>query len=240
MIPTAVLMKLATLGLSEAQAEAVAGMLSTVEAATKGEADAVIEKSREKVRVRVQKWRAKQPVTLPNVTERYVTAHASAPPAPDLENNKTNKQGRKQDSEPQARGGLADFQAELSSILDAEHVEAICAVRRKKGATFSALAGRGLVKALRACPDINAAADEMVLRNWTGVKPDWLESRNRQNGHSPPAHQGDGYNAVLNGIINGKHDEHAGPTIDASFDRTDRGSTANLVQFDAFSKGYRP
>lgn len=97
MIPTAVLTKLATLGLSEAQAEAVAGMLTDVECATKGEADAVLEKGREKVRARVQKWRAKQPVTLPNVTERYVTAHASASPAPDLENKQTNKQESKRE-----------------------------------------------------------------------------------------------------------------------------------------------
>jgi hypothetical protein len=103
MIPTAVLTKLATLGLSEAQAEAVASMLSAVETATKGEADAVIEKGREKVRVRVQKWRAKQSVTLPNVTQRYVTAHVSADDAPDLENKQTNKQENKEGASPSAR-----------------------------------------------------------------------------------------------------------------------------------------
>ena len=57
MIPARVLAKLATLGLSGEQAEAVADMLSEVEAATKEASEAVIEKSRSKVRARVQKWR---------------------------------------------------------------------------------------------------------------------------------------------------------------------------------------
>lgn len=56
-IPTSVLMKMATIGLSEEQAMAVAEMLSVVEKATEETCNAVVETSRGKARERVQRWR---------------------------------------------------------------------------------------------------------------------------------------------------------------------------------------
>ncbi len=56
MIPAEVIMKLATLGLDERQAEAVATMLADVEAATLSQAEEGLEKSREKARARWRKW----------------------------------------------------------------------------------------------------------------------------------------------------------------------------------------
>lgn len=93
--------------------------------------------------------------------------------------------GRKKENAPSAREDLDGFKAELSSILDPERIEALVAVRRKKGATMTPHAGRLLAKALAACPNVAEAADEMVLRNWTSVKPEWLE-RQRSTATAPP------------------------------------------------------
>lgn len=100
-------------------------------------------------------------------------------------NKKISGEGRKEESAPAARPVLDGFKAELSSILDPERIEALVAVRRKKGATMTPHAGRLLAKALSACPNVAEAADEMVLRNWTGVKPEWLE-RQRSTATAPP------------------------------------------------------
>lgn len=81
--------------------------------------DDALGKSREKTRNRVKKWRAARVVTLPGVTERSVPTHASASPAPDLENKQTNKQDNKIDASPSAqpkRGTLLpeDFAPDLA------------------------------------------------------------------------------------------------------------------------------
>ena len=69
----------------------------------------------------------------------------------------------------------------------------------------------------------------MVLRNWTGIKPEWLESRQQQaqpRAGAPPTHA-EQVNAALDRIINGKPNEH--PTIDASYERRDgRGAEVPL------------
>ena len=87
-IPTSVLMKMATIGLSEEQAMAVAEMLSVVEKATEEACNAVVETSREKARERVQRWREKQKC---NVTERNETSRNATKRLTRVEdNNKTN------------------------------------------------------------------------------------------------------------------------------------------------------
>lgn len=110
-------------------------------------------------------------------------------PVEDNSSNKQEKEERKKDSAAKPRGDLEAFRRELSPILSPERIDALIAVRRKKGATFSAHAGSLLLAALQACPDPSAAADEMVLRNWTGIKPEWLESRAapQQRATAPPA-----------------------------------------------------
>lgn len=59
MIPSSVMMKLATIGLSVEQAEAVASMLSEVEAATKTESESSIEARRSADRARAKRRRAR-------------------------------------------------------------------------------------------------------------------------------------------------------------------------------------
>lgn len=74
-IPTSVLVKMASLGLSAEQAEAVAAMLSDVEAATLETLESAQEKSKEKARARWRKWKDNQPS---NVGKRLpTTANAS-------------------------------------------------------------------------------------------------------------------------------------------------------------------
>lgn len=86
----------------------------------------------------------------------------------------------------QARGE-AEFRSEVGAILDAELLDTVVASRKgKKGAVLNGNAGRLLVKALRRCPDPKAAAEEMALRGWTTVKPQWLEDDKRR-GQPPPA-----------------------------------------------------
>lgn len=67
-IPANVLAKMATIGLSSEQAEAVASMLAAVEGATAAQYEAAAEVSKAKARARVQKWRER------NVTERNTTS----------------------------------------------------------------------------------------------------------------------------------------------------------------------
>lgn len=185
MIPASVMMKLATIGLSTEQAAAVASMLSEVEAATKIESEAVVEKSRSKARERVQRWREKNNgnVTERNETQRNGLRAGDARGDVKQINIDTSKEEKKDKSAAKPLSDLAGFKAELEQVLSPERVEAIVDLRRKKKAPLTPHAGKLLVKALSACPDIGAAADEMVIRNWTGIKPEWLSSRQSQ---APP------------------------------------------------------
>jgi hypothetical protein len=227
--------KLASLGLSHEQ---MAGVLEIF--------DEDAGERRAKVKARVDKWRAKnKPETLRNVTERSETSQAVTErlvrvEGSSLEEDKKEKEERKKDRAAKPRGDLDAFKGELSSILDPARIEALVAVRRKKGATFSAHAGSLLVSALQACPDPQAAADEMVLRNWTGIKPEWLESRTAppQRSTAPPARSA--HNEILDAIIRGENSVPAiSPTIDASYERSDGGSATGPVRLYALPSGRR-
>lgn len=82
MIPAAVMMKLATLGLSPDHAEAVAQMLADVEQATKAEGNAAIETRRANDRERKSRQRhgKSRDVTGQDVTERDTPPSPSLPP----------------------------------------------------------------------------------------------------------------------------------------------------------------
>jgi hypothetical protein len=101
MIPTDVLINMASLGLSKDQAEAVAAMLKAVECATREEDHAAIDKSREKARARLQRWREKNG----NVSKRSETSgNGLREPAPVEDNLQTKelagqkKEERKEDA----------------------------------------------------------------------------------------------------------------------------------------------
>lgn len=81
---------------------------------------------------------------------------------------------------------LAEFRSALAPILDVETVETLVLSRRNKKAAINGNAGRLLILALQRCPDIRAAADEMALRGWTTVKPEWLNDQARGSPSSKP------------------------------------------------------
>lgn len=191
-IPTSVMMKLATIGLSAEQAEAVASMLSEVEAATKTDSEAVVEKSRSKARERVQRWRENK---AGNVTERNETQRnglcASDARGDVKQNNLEIPNSKKQEDADKPRSDLSGFKAELAPILNQERIDGLVSIRRKKKAPLTPYAGRLLVKALQGCGDVNVAADEMIVRNWTSIKPEWLEARNSSRSTGPPKQESD-------------------------------------------------
>src|ERR1044072_202706 len=157
--------KLAALGLTTEQ---IAGVLKIV--------DAEAEEGREKARPRWRKWKEnkgddadKRLQTTANVSQQLARGDVK-------QNNLETPNSKKENSSAKPRVDMDAFKAKLSSLIDTKRVDAICAVRKKKGAAFSEHAGDLLVKALMACPDVTAAADEMILRNWTSVKPEWLSN----------------------------------------------------------------
>ena len=62
----------------------------------------------------------------------------------------------------------------LSEVLDADHSKAVLAHRKGKKLAVTPYAISLLVTQLKACPDANAAADEMILRGWSGRKAEWV------------------------------------------------------------------
>lgn len=111
---------------------------------------------------------------------------------------------------------LAGFKAELAPILNQERIDGLVGVRRKKKAPITAYAGRLLVKNLKDCGDVNVAADEMIVRNWIGIKPEWLAGRQSQ---APPIHAGQPrprtiFDAIDDFTGRNDHELPAGKTID--------------------------
>ena len=163
-----------------------------------------------------------------HVTSRDVTvtvnSHASASPAPDLENKQTNKEDKKERTP----------RDELACVLDAEHADAVLEHRQKLRKPLTAYAARQLAASLSSCPDPNAAADLMIESGWLKIKPGWLDSQGTNRANAPPSHAKQ-VDDVLSRIINGSPHEHPGPTIDASYDRANSGGSSSLVQFDALA-----
>lgn len=65
----------------------------------------------------------------------------------------------------------------LMSVLDEEHAHAVLDHRRAKRAPLTEYAAKLLAKQLARCADPNEGADEMILRNWSGFKPEWVRDR---------------------------------------------------------------
>jgi hypothetical protein len=180
-IPTEVIMRMATLGLNEAQAKAVAEMLSTVEQATAAEGEAGKEKARERWR----RWKAKQPVT--NDDKRLqTTANADqhsrdrvAPVDDKLKPIDTNT------SQNTTSKDHSEFRGVLAS-LDAEQVVGLIKIRKAKKAPVTGYAASLFVKAAATCGlSVPEAADMCIERNWLTVKPEWMPSARG----SPPHRQ---------------------------------------------------
>lgn len=163
--------KLKALGLS---LEQIGSVLEIIEEREKPflEADAA---RKANARDRVNKWRSKQPVTLQkhngNVT---ATAHASASPAPDLENKQTNKEDKK----TSRASHEAAFRAELASDLPDELLDGIIQVRRDKRGQVTGIAARLFRDDAATCGlSVHDAARACVTSSWITVKPHYFQSR---------------------------------------------------------------
>lgn len=96
------------------------------------------------------------------------------------------------------------FRAELSQLLDADLIETLIQSRRNKRAAINGNAGGLLVKALGRCPDARAAAEEMAVRGWTSVKPEWLVNSVPVRG-SPPSTPKPPSQAEIFGMIGARY-----------------------------------
>lgn len=166
--------KLATMGLSEEQAVAVASMLTEVEEATAAQAEAAAEISRAKARARVQKWRDAHPsnVTERNVTLQSVTKRLVGEGAP-VEDKSLTTEIEPQESKNSAPASPSPRE-HLETVLDAEHAEGVLQHRKSIKAPLTQRSAKLLAKELGKCPDPNAAADTMMLRGWRGFEASWL------------------------------------------------------------------
>lgn len=64
--------------------------------------------------------------------------------------------------------------AALGTVLDADHAQAVLDHRKTKKCALTVFAAKLLAKQFALCPDPNAAAEEMIIRGWTGFKADWM------------------------------------------------------------------
>lgn len=238
MIPTGVLVKLAMLGLTAEQAAAVGNMLSEVETATREAAETVVEKSREKTRLRVQKWRENKTETLRNVTERHETlrngSHEGVTRGEDNLQTK-NITGQKENKKAASLSDLSAFKADLEIDASAEQVEAFAKHRKAKNGQNSAYAARLFRRDAEACRlSVADAIDTAISRGWLTVKPEYLAGRQSTAPPRAPPPKSRDFNDVLD-ELQGKtrHDAQPGPTFDASVNRADFGSPPGVVQLHA-------
>lgn len=79
----------------------------------------------------------------------------------------------------EARHAILDA---LLTSLDDEHARAVMEHRKSKKCPLTAFAAKLLAKQFALCPDPNAAAEEMIIRGWTGFKADWMRAPARSAG----------------------------------------------------------
>lgn len=144
--------------------------------------------------------------------------------------------GRGKEEKKPARDDLAAFKAELSD-LDADRLDAIVKHRRARKAQNTAHAAKLFRRdAKEAGLSMADAVDTCISRNWLTVKAEWLRPKGQQT--APPQQRT--MNDVLNEIIEGKPNGFTGPTVDASYERADRGSATGIVQLHAIAARNRP
>lgn len=145
------------------------------------------EDRRSKGRERWRKWKENKATNVSKREQTLANNSCGGDTRGDVkQNNLEIPNEEKKDDASKSRSDLSGFKAELAPILNQERIDGLVSVRRKKKAPLTPYAGRLLVKALKSCGDVNAAADEMIVRNWTSIKPEWLEARNSSRPTGPP------------------------------------------------------
>ncbi len=107
--------------------------------------------------------------------------------SPKKETSPTPPKEKTTPSSSEARASSLNPRGELELVLDAERAKAVIDHRQRIGKPLTAYAAKQLAGKMAQCPDPNAAADEMIANGWQGFKPEWLESRSRQQG--PPGNR---------------------------------------------------
>jgi hypothetical protein len=107
-------------------------------------------------------------------------------------------------------GASRSAMEELTTVLDAEHAQAVIEHRRKIRKPLTPYAAQLLARRFALMPNPNAAADAMIGNGWQGFEPDWLESRGAR-GRSPPRQSDfqrrqDAAKAALDQVITGGDD----------------------------------
>lgn len=167
-IPTEVIMRMATLGLTQEQAKAVADMLTAVETATAETYEATMEASREKARQRVAKWRANNPS---NVTKRNETSRNHSRGRDTRVEDKTSNS----EIEPQKKDIRDTPLSRLEVVLDQERARSVVDHRQRIRKPLTERAAKLLADKFARCRDPNAAADAMVSNGWQGFEPEWMD-----------------------------------------------------------------
>jgi hypothetical protein len=123
------------------------------------------------------------------IEKGFIDPDASVTPEERQADADTTRQKRKEERRGEENKKREDAPLDLlKAVLDEERAKAIIEHRKKKRVPLSPHAAKLLVAQLSKCPDPNAAADEMLLRGWTAVKPDWLKDK-FGNGVKKPAQQ---------------------------------------------------
>ncbi|TGU99171.1 hypothetical protein EN794_000040 [Mesorhizobium sp. M00.F.Ca.ET.151.01.1.1] len=104
----------------------------------------------------------------------------------------------------------ASVQTELMKVLDVAHAAAVIEHRKRLGKPLTAYAARLLATELAKAPDVNAAADMMILRGWQGFKVKWLQERHKGGAaiQSKPQTLGDWATRIIQGggdVIDHQH-----------------------------------
>lgn len=199
MIPSKVMAKLATAGLSEEQADLVASMLSDVEEATaeavRAEADAALEERHVKARARWHRWDEKR---RSNVGKRLPTPANVSGPLADAEDRTSNLEIEPPQKVSRANGDVGAFRTRLAPLVSAEVLEEFIKVRRKKrGALTGFAAGLFIADAERVSMTPQAAATECVRSSWITVKPEYFRGTPRAGPPAKPNPVLDAANALM-------------------------------------------
>lgn len=134
---------------------------------------------------RQARFRAKQRESVTDNVISNVTE--SVTPRTHIEDNLQTKEITGPARKKTAREDQSEFESELSSLLDAERVQALLDVRKKKGGKVNGHAARLLMAKIRDCGLTPIeAADTMVLRNWISIEADWLRKSSPQHATTAP------------------------------------------------------
>lgn len=75
---------------------------------------------------------------------------------------------------PPRKGKDGSPRAELESVVDSIHAQAVLDHRQRIRSPLTAYAAKLLAAELVKCPDPNAAVDLMIMKGWQSVKSEWV------------------------------------------------------------------